>query len=66
VLSSEGTHLQFSAEFGTGIQKALTNRIGFRLAYNDFHFSNGNIGRHNPGIDFMQAQAGLTWRLGGR
>jgi opacity protein-like surface antigen len=65
VLSSEGTHVQFSAEFGTGVQKALTNRIGFRLAYNDFHFSNGNIGQHNPGIDFMQAQAGLTWRLGG-
>jgi hypothetical protein len=63
VLSPEGTHLQFSAEFGGGVEKAITNRIGFRLGYTDFHFSNANIGRHNPGIDFMEINAGLAIRL---
>jgi hypothetical protein len=66
VLSTEGTHLQFSAEFGAGVEKAISNRIGFRVAYNDFHFSNGDIGRHNPGIDLMEMQAGLTLRLSRR
>jgi Lipid A 3-O-deacylase (PagL) len=63
ILSSEGSHVQFSGQFGVGIQKALSNRFGYRLAYNDFHFSNGDIARHNPGIDFMEIQAGLTFRL---
>jgi len=63
VLSPEGTHLQFSAEFGGGVEKAITNRIGWRLGYTDFHFSNANIGRHNPGIDLMEVTAGLAIRL---
>jgi len=63
VLSPEGTHLQFSAEFGGGVEKAISNRLGWRLGYTDFHFSNANIGRHNPGIDFMEINAGLVIRL---
>jgi hypothetical protein len=63
VLSTEGTHMQFSAEYGVGAEKLVNDKMGFRLAYNDFHFSNGDIGRHNPGIDFMELQAGLTLRL---
>ena len=66
VLSSEGTHLQFSSEFGGGIEKAVTDRIGYRLSYNDFHFSNGDIGRHNPGIDFMYINAAVTFRFAKR
>ena len=63
VLSSEGTHLQWSSEFGGGIEKAVTDRIGYRISYNDFHFSNGNMGRHNPGIDLMYINAALTFRF---
>lgn len=66
VLSSEGTHLQFSSEFGGGIEKAVTDRIGYRLSYNDFHFSNGDIGQHNPGIDFMYINAAVTFRFAKR
>jgi opacity protein-like surface antigen len=66
VLSTEGTHMQFSSEFGGGIEKAVTSRIGYRLSYNDFHFSNGDIGRHNPGIDFMYINAALTIRFAKR
>ncbi len=64
VLSTEGTHLNFSAEFSLGIEKAITSRLGMRAGYSDFHISNGNIARRNPGIDFMYFNAGLTWRLG--
>lgn len=63
VLSTEGTHLQWSAEFSAGLEKAISRRFGYRIAYNDFHFSNGDIGRHNPGIDLMEISAGLTVRL---
>lgn len=63
VLSTEGTHIQWSAQYGAGVERAISSRIGYRLAYNDFHFSNGDIGRHNPGIDLMEIQAGLTLRL---
>jgi hypothetical protein len=64
VLSTEGTHLNFSVEFSLGVEKALTPRLGFRAGYSDFHISNGNIARKNPGIDFMYFNAGLTCRLG--
>jgi Lipid A 3-O-deacylase (PagL) len=64
VLSTEGTHLNFSAEFSLGVEKALTSRLGFRAGYSDFHVSNGNIARKNPGIDFMYFNAGLTYQLG--
>lgn len=66
VLSTEGTHVQWNAQYGLGFQKDVSNRMGFRLAYNDFHFSNGNIGRHNPGIDLMEIQMGVTFRLANR
>lgn len=64
VLSPEGTHLQFSAEFSLGVEKAINQRWGFRAGYSDFHVSNGNIGRHNPGIDFMYFNGALTYRFG--
>ena len=64
VLSTQGTHLQFGSEIGLGIQKALNSRLGFRAGFSDFHLSNGNIGRRNPGIDFMYFTGSLTCRLG--
>ena len=63
VLSSEGTRMNFSAEFSLGIERAITHRVGFRAGYSDFHVSNGNIGRHNPGIDFMDFNSALTLRF---
>lgn len=64
VLSTEGTHLQFGSEIGLGVEKALTKRLGFRAGFSDFHLSNGNIGKRNPGIDFMYFSGTLTCRLG--
>jgi len=64
VLSTEGTHLNFTCEFSVGVEKALTPRLGFRAGYSDFHISNGNIARKNPGIDFMYFNAGINYRWG--
>ena len=64
VLSTQGTHLQFGSEIGLGVEKALTPRLGFRTGFSDFHLSNGNIGKRNPGIDFMYFTGSLTCRLG--
>jgi hypothetical protein len=64
VLSTQGTHLQFGSEIGLGVQKAVNARLGYRVGFSDFHVSNGNIGRRNPGIDFMYFTGSLTCRLG--
>lgn len=63
ILSPQGTHLNFSAEFSIGVEKALTSRIGFRAGFSDFHFSNGNIARKNPGIDLMYFNGGVNYRF---
>lgn len=65
VLSPQATRLNFSAQFGAGVEKRLTRRLGLRLGYSDFHFSNGDDAARNPGIDFMYFNAGLSYRLGG-
>ncbi len=64
VLSTQGTHLQFGSDIGLGVEKAVNARLGFRAGFSDFHVSNGNIGRRNPGIDFMYFSGGVSWRLG--
>jgi opacity protein-like surface antigen len=64
VLSTQGTHLNFSAQFGAGVEERLTRRLEMRLGYSDFHLSNGDTGARNPGIDFMYLNCGLAYRLG--
>ncbi len=64
VLSTEGSHLNFSAQFGAGIETRITRRVDLRLGYSDFHMSNGDIVARNPGIDFMYANAALAFRFG--
>lgn len=64
VLSTQSTHLQFGSDIGLGVEKAVNARLGFRAGFTDFHVSNGNIGRRNPGIDFMYFTGGVSWRLG--
>jgi opacity protein-like surface antigen len=64
VLSSKATHLNFSAQFGGGVEARLTPRLELRLGYTDFHFSNGDIVARNPGIDFMYINTGVAYRFG--
>ena len=63
-LSSEGSHLNFSAQFGTGFERRLSRRLDLRLGFGDFHISNGDIARHNPGIDMLTVTASVGYRLG--
>ncbi len=64
VLSPLATHMNFSAQFGGGVQRPISPRLNFRFGYSDFHFSNGDITARNPGIDFMYFNAGLSYKLG--
>jgi hypothetical protein len=64
VLSTEGSHLNFSAQFGAGIETRITRRADLRIGYSDFHISNGDIVARNPGIDFMYANAALAFHFG--
>lgn len=66
VLSTNATQLNFSAQFGAGVETTLPSRLELRLGYSDFHFSNGDTSPRNPGIDFMYLNAGLGWHLGRR
>lgn len=66
VLSAQATKLNFSAQFGAGLETTLPSGMELRLGYSDFHFSNGDISPRNPGIDFMYLNAGLAWRFGRR
>lgn len=63
VLSPLATRLNFSAQFGGGVEERFTSRLALRLGYSDFHFSNGDIVARNPGIDMMYVNAGLSYRL---
>jgi opacity protein-like surface antigen len=63
-LSPLGSHLNFSAQFGGGMETRLSPHLDLRLGVGDFHFSNGDIVARNPGIDFMTFSAGLGYRFG--
>jgi opacity protein-like surface antigen len=65
VLSDKATKLNFSAQFGGGVQARLRPGMDLRVGYTDYHFSNGDISARNPGIDFMYINAGLVFRFGG-
>ena len=56
--------MNFSAQFGGGVEMSVSPRLNLRLGYSDFHFSNGDIVAKNPGIDFMYINAGLSYKLG--
>lgn len=51
ILSPQATRLNFSAEFGTGFQYRVNDRMQMRAGYSVFHLSNGNTGSHNPALD---------------
>jgi len=51
VLSTKGTHLQFLAEFGAGVQIKIRPKTQLSLGYSFYHFSNGDIAARNPALD---------------
>lgn len=64
VLSSGATRLNFSAQFGTGLQYRISRRTQLRFGYSLYHFSDGNIARANPGLDSNLIYTALSFGSG--
>ncbi len=65
VLSQKSTYEYFSLQSGTGLLVKMNDRFDLRLGlFNDFHFSNGFITPVNPGLDVMNANLGISYRIG--
>ena len=56
-----GTHFQFTADVGGGVDIRLKNKRAVTLGYKYFHISNGNRGIINPGIDNNVFYVGYTF-----
>lgn len=65
ILSAQSMKLNFTAQFGGGVETTLRSGLGLRLGYSNFHISNGDVAPRNPGIDFMFINAGLSFPLRG-
>ena len=63
VLSSGGTHLNFSGNFGTGLQVSISKRTELRVGYSYYHLSNGDTAEKNPGLDSNLISATLYLKL---
>jgi Lipid A 3-O-deacylase (PagL) len=66
ILSPQATRLNFSAEFGGGVQVEINQRAGLRFGYSTFHLSNGNTGQHNPALDTNLIYIGTVFHLRAR
>lgn len=60
-LSPHGTHLNFSAEFGAGIQFRLPSQKQLSIGYSFYHFSNGDTGARNPALDSNLIYTAVTF-----
>jgi len=61
VPGSLGTHFQFTASVGGGVDIRLKNKRAITFGYKYFHISNWNRGAINPGIDNNVFYAGYTF-----
>ena len=61
VPGSLGTHFQFTAHVGGGVDIRLHNNKALTLGYKYFHISNWNRGIINPGIDNNIFYVGYTF-----
>jgi hypothetical protein len=61
VPGSLGTHFQFTAHVGGGVDIRLHNNKALTLGYKYFHISNWNRGIINPGIDNNLFYVGYTF-----
>lgn len=66
ILSPQATRVNFSAEFGGGLQVEINQRAGLRFGYSTFHLSNGNTGHHNPALDTNLIYIGTVFHLHAR
>jgi hypothetical protein len=56
-----GTHFNFTADLGGGLEFKLKNKRAFLVGYKYFHISNGFRGAVNPGYDNNLVYVGYTF-----
>jgi hypothetical protein len=63
-ISRDASYLNFSAQFGGGLQISLNDKIDLRLGlFNDTHVSNAYIVPINPGVDVMNSSLGVSYHF---
>lgn len=62
--SQFATYQDFALDQSVGMEFRLSNRIGLRTAFGFFHQSNGFVVPGNPGLDAMNLNTGISYRLG--
>jgi hypothetical protein len=62
--SQYASYENFCLDQSIGIEFRLSDRIGFRTGIGVFHQSNGFVVPSNPGLDAMNLNAGVSYRLG--
>lgn len=63
-ISQYASYLNFTLQFGSGVQFRLSRRIDWRMGVDYFHVSNAFIVPSNPGLDSIHGSFGLSYHLG--
>lgn len=65
VLATQATAANFAFQGDAGFEFRLAPRVELRVEPLDFfHFSNGDLGASNPGVDVLAAKFGISYHLG--
>jgi hypothetical protein len=62
--SQDASYENFALDQSVGLQFRVTERTGFRAGVGVFHQSNGFVVPSNPGLDAMNWNVGISYRLG--
>ena len=63
--SRDAAYENFSLDYRIGIQVRLSERVDVRGGFGILHQSDGFVVPSNPGLDEMNVNAGVSYRLGG-
>ena len=61
-LSVDGSYVNFSLQQTVGLRLWPTPRIGMRVGFSVYHFSDAFVVPSNPGLDSMMVQAAVVYR----
>lgn len=64
VLNTNASYVNLSLQEAIGVQADVSPRVALRFGlFSDFHFSDAFVVPVNPGLDVMNANLGVTYRL---
>ena len=63
--SQDAAYENFSLDYRIGMQFRVSERTDFRAGFGILHQSDGFVVPSNPGLDEMDWNAGVSYRLGG-